>query len=207
MGNQKIIQCLYCGNKTLMNQVGEHTHRWDEGYGYYGYFKYSMYACPICDKVSFYQQYADSAMQGINGNGEIEEIVDEEILYPINTFAPKYLPKDIKYAYESALKTKHIDTAICLIALRRTLEMICNDKGATGRNLTMKIEDLSTKGILPKELEDASKITKNFGNRGAHGANITIAQKELKELIEFIEYILEYLYILPNKIKELKEKM
>lgn len=207
MQKQKIIQCLYCGNKTLMNQVGEHIHRWNEDYSYYGYYIYSMYKCPVCNKVSFYQEYSDCAMQGIDEKGEIVELVDEEILYPINSFYSKYLPKHIKDAYESALKTKNIDIAICLIALRRTLEMICNDKGATGNNLAKKIEDLSKKGILPKELKAASKITKNFGNIGAHGEDINIYPKELNELIVFVEYILEYLYILPNKIKELEDKL
>lgn len=143
----------------------------------------------------------------MNKNGEIEQELSEEILYPTNTFSSKYLPKDIKDAYESALKTRHIDTAICLISLRKTLELVCNDKGANGNNLYIKIEDLSDKEILPKELKNASKITRHFGNIGAHETNIKISKQELNKLIELVEYILEYLYILPNKIKELENKL
>ena len=207
MSKQKIIQCLYCGNKTVMNQVGEHIHNWDDGEGYYGYFNHSMYKCPICNNITFYQEYSDSAMRVLNNSGEIEQEIDEEILYPINKFSPKYLPNNIKDAYEAALKTKNIDVAVCLIALRRTLEIVCNDKDATGRSLAEKIEDLSRKGVLPKELKNASKITKSFGNLGAHGEEITISVRELEELIKFVEYILEYLYILPRKIEELEKKL
>ena len=51
---QKVLQCFYCGNSTLMNLVGEHKYNWDEGQGYYGYFNYQMFSCPVCGKVTFF---------------------------------------------------------------------------------------------------------------------------------------------------------
>jgi hypothetical protein len=123
MNNQKVLKCYYCGNSTLMDLVGEHKYNWDENDGYYGYFNYQMYACPVCRKVTFFKQYWDSAQSYYNG-GEYENFIDEEILYPINTFQGDYLPHKVKETYEAALKTKNIDSAVCLMALRRTLEII-----------------------------------------------------------------------------------
>ena len=65
---QKVLQCFYCGNSTLMNLVGEHTYNWDECQEYYGYFNYKMFSCPVCGKVTFVQQYWDCA-QSYDENG------------------------------------------------------------------------------------------------------------------------------------------
>ncbi len=205
--NQKVLQCYYCGNSTLMNLVGEHKYQWDEGYGYYGYFNYQMYACPICGRVTFFQQYWDIAQSYNLNDDTAEEIIDEEILYPINTFQVDYLPPKVKEAYEAALKTKNIDSAVCVMALRRTLEIICKEKGAEGHNLWHNIEFLSKKGILPAELKHASTITKTYGNMGAHDADILINSIELEQIIEFVKYILEYLYILPSKLSAIQEQL
>lgn len=204
--NQKVLQCYFCGNSTLMNMVGEHRHYWDEGGGYYGHFNYRMYSCPVCGKVTLFQQYWDVAQRGYC-NGEEEDYTQDEILYPTNTFQGEYLPEAVQAAYEAALKTKNIDFAVCLIALRRTLEIICKEKGAEGRDLWKKIEDLSKKGVLPPELKHASTITKAYGNMGAHDTDISIRKYELEQIIDFVRYILDYLYILPAKLNAIQEQM
>lgn len=204
---QKVLQCYYCGNSTLMDLVGEHKYKWDEDDGYYGYFNYQMYACPVCGKVTFFQQYWDSAQSYYYSDGKVEDIIDEEILYPINTFQGDYLPQKVKEAYEAALKTRNLDSAVCAMSLRRTLEIICKEKGAEGHTLWHKIEDLSNKGILPIELKHASTITKTYGNMGAHDADVSIHNFELERIIEFVKYLIDYLYILPSKLSAIQEQL
>ncbi len=51
---------------------------------------------------------------------------DGEVLYPTNErLNLSSLPQVIRSAYESALKVQNIDNTIRIIALRRTLEMVC----------------------------------------------------------------------------------
>ncbi|MGV8906620.1 MAG: DUF4145 domain-containing protein [Acetobacterium sp.] len=140
-------------------------------------------------------------------NGEIEDYTEDEILYPTNTFQGEHLPEQIRTAYEAVLKTKNIDSAVCLIALRRTLEIACKEKGGEGRTLWHQIEDLSQKGVLPPELKHASTITKTYGNMGAHDAEVQIHIRELEQVIDFVKYILDYLYILPAKLNSIQEQM
>jgi len=52
--------------------------------------------------------------------------------------------------------------------IRKTLEEICIDKGATGGNLYKKIQDLSTKILIPKELIEAMHELRLLGNDAAH---------------------------------------
>jgi len=60
---------------------------------------------------------------------------------------------------------------------------------------------------LPPELKNASTITKNYGNIGAHGENIYISPFELDLNINFVQYIIDYLYILPAKLDEAQKKL
>lgn len=206
---QKVIQCYHCGNETLMNNVGEHTEHDYEGDGIVlGHTISSMYLCPVCSKVSFLEQYWDINQRYYDDNGEEQEYTIEKILYPMTTtYDNDSLPNEIRSAFHAALKCKNIDSAICLIALRRTLEFVCLEKQATGRDLWHKIEDLSRKGILPAELRHASLITKNYGNMGAHDTKVNISHLDLELIIEFVEYVLDYLYVLPSKLKKMQEKM
>jgi len=203
---QRVLQCFYCGNNTLMNLVGEHKYNWDECDGeFHGYYNYQMFSCPVCGKVTFLEQYWDSLLSDQNDNYSSKP--QEEILYPANKIHVDYVPPNVKDRYETALKTKNIDSAICLIALRKTLEIICEEKKAKGQSLWTKITDLSKKGILPPELKNASTITKNYGNIGAHGENIYISPFELDLNINFVQYIIDYLYILPAKLDEAQKKL
>lgn len=197
---QKVIQCLYCGNKTLMDQVGQHKYSWDEDTGYFGYFIYEMYACPVCERVTFFQTYWDCAQSNYDGS----DIVDEEILYPVNALKTNALPPVIKNAFEAALKVKNIDDDVCLLALRRTLELILVDKGAMKWGLKDKIEELAKTNILPDTLKEASLIAKIFGDSAAHTKGLSATIHDINKLVDFIEYLLEYFYILPDKINDLK---
>lgn len=204
--DQKVIQCLSCGNRTLMNLVGEHKYNWDEGDGYHGFYNYQMFDCPICNKPTLLQQYWDVGYANIAYFGTEERCCDEEILYPQNS-SDKSLPVEVKQAFDAALKTKNIDKAVCLIALRRTLEIIVKEKNAEGRDLWHKIENLSNKGILPPALMHASRITKTYGNMGAHDPIVNLSYKELDQIIDFVQYILDYLYILPEKLAKIQAKL
>ncbi|MDP4132829.1 MAG: DUF4145 domain-containing protein [Bacillota bacterium] len=204
---QKVLQCYSCGNETLMNLVGEHRSDWGCPEDLHETCNYQLYICPICGKPTLLETYWNECQQRYTYNGEIEDYEEHTILFPVSTIKTNNLPVEVKSAFESALKTKNIDTAVCLIALRRTLEIVCKEKGAVGHNLWKKIEDLSNKGILPPELKHASVITKTYGNMGAHDADISTTKQELEQVIEFVQYILDYLYILPAKINKIQEKM
>lgn len=203
--NQKVIQCYHCGNETLMNLLSEHKEYSDEGLNYY--FIYKTYLCPVCNKVTLYEVYWDEFLLDYDSSGKIVEAPTEEILYPVTSIDFTDIPPQVASAYTSALKCRNIDPAICLMALRRTLEVVCQDKNATGRDLWRKIEDLSEKGILPSELKHASSITRLYGNMGAHDTQVQVSRSDVNLIFEFVKYILDYLYILPAKLKEMQEKM
>ena len=205
----RVIQCYFCGNKTFMDEVGTHQHEdvvWDfdtKGREYPAYSSkttWKMFFCPVCNNVTLLKFYSDTIIKGPDG----EPFDIQTILYPeINHFAEN-IPKSIRDAFEAVLKVKNIDKAICLIAIRRTLEAVCKEQGAEGSNLLLKIKNLSERSILPPILGSMSHVLRILGNDAAHEKIKQIYASDVTQMIEFIKLIIEYIYVLPYKLAHYK---
>lgn len=93
------------------------------------------------------------------------------------------------------------------IMIRKTLEEICIDKGATGGNLYKKIQDLSTKILIPKELIEAMHELRLLGNDAAHIEAETynnIGSEELIISIDFTQEIIKAIYQYENLLGKLR---
>ena len=206
---EEIVKCFHCGNETPMKQTGEYD--WgsrDEEYGNFDFlFEYKMFACPICHKITLIETYGDETMMKYTKRGEVEWYSEDTVLFPISNIDSDSIPKKVKESFEAALKIKDIDKNVCLMALRHTLELILKDKGATKWGLKEKIEEIAEKGLLPEVLKEASALTKILGDSAAHDKGLQIDEYDVSSMAEFVEYIIEYLYIVPNKIERYKEKL
>jgi hypothetical protein len=200
ISTQKVYQCYHCGNKTLMNLVSEHREDWGNE-EFRGYTISQIYICPICQNATYIERYWEDGMIGAN----YEDYEDEKICYPVISLETNFVPDKIKTAYEAALKVRNTDSALCLIGLRRTLEMICNEQGAAKGNLVKKIEELANKNILPPTLKEATDITRHFGNSAAHAETIEISTHELNLIVEFIKSVMDYIYVIPHKMIKFKK--
>lgn len=204
---QKVIKCYHCGNETLMNKVGEYKwgSRYEDDFSFS--YNYKMFACPICNEVTLLETYGDESMVRADYRGQAEWFTEDKILFPVNSLDNDAMPVKIKEAFESALKVRNIDNNICLMALRRTIELIMVDRGATKWGLKEKIEEIAKNGILPESLKEASSFTKKLGDSVAHDKEVEVDTTDVNSMIEFVEYIIEYLYILPYKIERYKRKI
>ena len=94
--------------------------------------------------------------------------------------------------------------------VRRTLEEICEDKGAKGGNLKARITDLESKIVLPRELLEAMDELRLLGNDAAHIEAKTydqITSNELEVAIVLTKEIMKGLYqysALLGKLRALK---
>lgn len=98
------------------------------------------------------------------------------------------------------------------IMIRRTLEEICEERGAVGKDLKTRIHDLKTKTLLPQELFDAMDELSLLGNDADHIEANTFAQISSQELDVAIEFTIEFLKALYqyssllSKMRELRKK-
>ncbi|RCW49757.1 DUF4145 domain-containing protein [Halanaerobium sp. MA284_MarDTE_T2] len=202
---RKILECYHFGNETLMKQFGDHSkvvtdRGFNEDMGLFvtreEEFKWEMYYCPVCEKITLFYTYSNS----------YADYPSENILYPRFDYEKKEVLDKINNSFVSALKTKHFDLSICLLSLRRTLEMICKDKGFNDGSLAAKISNMVKEGVLPSLLNSASSIVRDLGNQVAHADDFDHTHEEVDNSIEFVEQIINYIYVLPAKIKNLQSE-
>ena len=203
-----IIKCYHCGNETPMTKVGEYS--WgsrDLENSEFDFFnRYELFACPVCHKVTLRHVYGDETMIHYYHGNDISYYDEKNIVYPQNSIDSNAVPPKVKEAYEAALKTKSIDKYVCLMALRRTLELLLKDKGATKWGLKDKIEEIAAKGILPDTLKEASSLAKMLGDTAAHDKDLEIDQYDVEAMAEFVGFVIEYIYVVPKKINDYKTR-
>ena len=210
MGNIKaqVHTCYHCGNTGLLKYIGQTNWKNEHidldsfgnatSYTLIEHEDWLVFECPVCNKPVLVKQYVFDIM---NDRPEITTV------YPTITTNSDGVPKEIYTAFESAIKTKWIDYPICLLSLRRVLEMICKDKGAVGGNLEKKIENLINRGVFPPMIEDACWIIRQLGNEAAHADKIKVFRSDIEQVIEYVATIIDYLYSLPYRVDKMKKKI
>lgn len=122
------------------------------------------------------------------------------------------IPPKVLKTFDEAI-TAH--SAGCFVAsalmVRRTLEEVCLDKGASGDNLKARISDLRSKIVIPNELFAALDELRLLGNDAAHveaKSYDEIGDAEVSVAIEFTKELLKALYQysgLLSKLRALKK--
>jgi hypothetical protein len=206
---KQVHTCFHCGNTGLLKPIGKTGWKNEDiaedncgnvlNYTLIEHEDWHVFECPVCNKPVIISEYIF----------DIEEYVPAEITteYPTIAVSQYGVPKEIYSAFESAVKTKGIDYAICLLSLRRVLEMICKDKGAVGGNLENKIDDLIEKKIFPPMIEDACWIIRQLGNDAAHADKFSVYTYEVEQVIGYVATIIDYLYSLPHRVEKMKKKI
>ena len=211
----KKFKCQHCNNETIMEVVSSIQHDYSaRSKDDYYYEIQSVLLCPICDQYNIISAYWDNTYGKLEYADEYDlyggDNVDESIIFPIhsNLVSSKsdLVPDTIIKTFRKAIELKLYDEESCLIKLRKTLELICNDQNADGNNLLEKITNISEKGIIPVTLTSASTIIRKLGNIGAHESDININSNEIKCVIELVEYIIQYIYVLPKEIEKIDKK-
>ena len=157
-----------------------------------------LFECPVCHRpVVIRQDTIDF----------VEYSYEPVSAFPTYLISTDGIPEEIHSAFEAAIRTKGIDSAICLLSLRRVLEMICKEKGATGRDLEDKIENLISTGILSSSFADACWVIRQLGNSAAHADRERIYTYHVEQTIEFVSTIINYLYSMPVRVAKMKAEI
>lgn len=188
-----IVTCEHCGNKVPMQVKG--------GYREDGeiIFDWQFVRCPVCHQPSLIETNSEDC--SADGSTFVN------VLYP-TPIAPPWtdIPARIGNAYRKALRLRHIDANAFAVAIGRTLDMICQDRKAKGRDLNEKIDSLGKSG-LPNRLVEIAHQLRLIRNLGAHTSEVEVAEEDVPVLIAFTDSILDYLYVAPAKLEELRDNI
>lgn len=214
--NSLTYNCHHCNNVTLCEVVHTSQARelwldgitwsksgddpWERGEWITEYIPYTYYViqCSVCNHLSILRAFLDY---------ESDELIDLLQKYPLPNDYSEDIPIAIRETYLEAagIRTKAPHGYVTLI--RKTLELICAEKGAIGRNLYEKLNDLANKGILPSNLSEIANLLRIFGNEAAHASGKRISVLDTNVIDQLFRAIVDYLFVLPARIVELTESL
>ena len=118
------------------------------------------------------------------------------------------IPASVTKALEEAISCHANECFIAsAIMVRKTLEELCHERGASGSNLKERIRNLGTKVILPQELLAGLDDLRLLGNDAAHIESQefnSIAKEEVEIGIEFAKEVLKAVYQYANLLAKLR---
>lgn len=135
--------------------------------------------------------------------------------YPVQRidFDATDIPENIYKAFDEALSCEagNLHTASAIM-VRKTLELVCADRKATGQNLKDRIKDLEKQVTLPKQLFTAMDNLRLLGNDAAHIESSVfdeVGKDEVVLAIDLTKEILKGIYQLDSivsRLESLKKK-
>lgn len=127
-------------------------------------------------------------------------------------FSDSNLPDELKRIYEAtidAYNTKNYRAAAvsCRVALEGIFKLKLSSANQNV-SLNQAINMVSQSPILTQPFTDLSHAVRKGGNLGAHFDLAKEPDRDMtKGMIDLIEYLIEFLYLLPNQIDELENKV
>lgn len=196
------FSCPHCGNTTTYSILHQEESNYIETcdptdpQGHLVPTQYFLISCASCSDISlFIKTWYD--------DGDIEDFFDAHLCYPADR--PVHdLPARVMKAYEEARKVEKRSATAYVGQLRRALEAMCNEQGAQGKTLYLKIKDLAAKNIIPQRLCDLAHMLRELGNVGSHDTEYELDDNEVRILKDFFHTMVEYVYIGPAKLARLK---
>ena len=94
------------------------------------------------------------------------------------------------------------------VMARTSMQAALRDKHATGNNLLGEINSLATNGTLPPLMIEWSHEVRLLGNAATHPdpQDTGVSQQDAEDIVEFLDYLLEYLYDLPKRIEDYRNR-
>lgn len=123
-------------------------------------------------------------------------------------FDASNVPPKVVAALEEAI-TCHANSCFVAAAImvRKTLEYLCEDRGAAGDNLKQRLQALGTKVVLPAELLAGLDDLRLLGNDAAHVESQVyqqVGQDEVEVAVLFAKEVLKAVYQYTNLLTRLK---
>jgi hypothetical protein len=202
MDDEMDDDCGHCGTRHSLEsmeqvRVAQWTH-YAEGYGEMAYAKFvAVSRCRACEEVTIWR-YVWSDDMG--------EAFAEERLYPTKR-DNSALPEEVRRQLDAALRVKMIDPGLYAVAIRRMLETVFTQQGATGRDLYAKVKYLVDNEGLPTTVADAASRLRDLGKYGAHDEEVEVVAADVPAIEDLANAILEYLYRAPATINALTESV
>ncbi|MEZ8504047.1 DUF4145 domain-containing protein [Vibrio splendidus] len=196
--------CTKCKQYNWHDIEGKHSFETQPDFDYHCQIDHMVVKCCGCEQVSFLQRTHDFEIAYFDEqDGEWITPTSDDI-YPKEVkgaLQAKSFPMVVKKIYEESCQA-YRDEAHTLagIGFRATIEAVCNDQKIQGKELSTRINNLASKGLISKKDSARLHSIRFLGNDAAH--DIKLPSKDaLEAALVIIEHLLNTVYILDQESK------
>lgn len=125
---------------------------------------------------------------------QVERTEENSILDPST-------PEAVKLCYETGTRVRPISKDLYALQLRKTLEAVCKDKGASeylasGKRamLWQQIDELEKQNVVGHFISEAAHKLKEISNTGAHYSERAVTDGDIRKLEHLLGLITNYVY-------------
>lgn len=192
--------CIKCKQKTNHDIEGSHEDE-NDPYDYHCMIEHSVVKCKGCNSVSFRKVFHD--YEGAYPEDNDQWVVPREIeTFPKaqkGSLDTTHLPDIVESIYQETCNA-YRDGALTLagIGFRATIEAICNDQGITGKELSTRINNLASKGLISKKDSTRLHSIRFMGNDAAHDIKKP-SEKSLQAALIIVEHLITTVYIIDRE--------
>ncbi|ECH0333564.1 DUF4145 domain-containing protein, partial [Salmonella enterica] len=130
-----------------------------------------------------------------------------DAIYPdAGTELPEALPDLISRHYRENILGASSPTMI-VTGCRKTLEAVCREQLGCKDKLSVLIEKLAAKGVIPESLKSWAHTIRIFGNSATHDTDDFFTDEEATEIRNITRMLLEFIYSYPARIERLRSKL
>lgn len=133
-----------------------------------------------------------------------------DIVHPSPFPSPtdKRIPEAIKQDLDEAKICFSVNAyRACAVMARRTMQSTCIEKGATKDKLGDQINELSSNGVITKDLKEWADVVRWVGNDAAHPTAVEVNNEDAEDILKLAEQFLYVIYVAPAIAKERRSKI
>ncbi|MFE6872575.1 DUF4145 domain-containing protein [Kitasatospora sp. NPDC057692] len=127
-------------------------------------------------------------------------MTEPEVIWPLTSRPiPPGVPYKVAKDLSEARRCFELASSYPAVAMmvRRAVELVCKDHGATRGNLATKLKELEDAGTIDGRLLSWATSLRFLGNDGAHGDNVS--RQDAEDGLALAEALVEYVYVLAAK--------
>lgn len=166
---------------------------------------YFVATCGTCHQLLLYWKQGDPTNEG--PSGPLNYFSQAGLIWPEVAISEQAVPALVAAIYREAAVVKRLSANSFAVQIRRALEAVCSDRGASGHSLYEMLTELARRGDLPPVLAEMSDVLRLLGNIGAHASDRTVRPSQVDALDEFFRAVIEYVYIAPAKLCRFRETL
>ncbi|WP_341280729.1 DUF4145 domain-containing protein [Paenibacillus sp. FSL H8-0537] len=117
------------------------------------------------------------------------------------------IPQIVRESYDEAVRCEKAKAAIAVVVMvGRSLEAICKDFVPDSKTINSGLKMMKDNGFISEELLEWSNELRFLRNQGAHATSKKITLEDAEDSLDFLQAILEILYHLRPRFKDIKNR-